>query len=285
MNLRKIYRSRLWLVVLIGLAAGLSAQAQNTTFNPVTGNWEFNPWSTQNVMQRQMERSSQIFGTGGAGMSGGATVLPRDLAASWTNTFNKIMQNGAANRASRGRQIIKSGRATTSFNTASTPVLVKYFTGNYTQSSVASNYLPRSMTVHRKFLQGETYSPNDVVDNFLLGVEVYYLIYKGDWNSRMIDKIPSPYELDRPKRAAVRRQISDALLNSEDFQGLSDEQKQAVHEMFSIALINAMVDTQDAEGNPTKMRGLQAAAGYALQQITGIPPQKIVITNEGISSK
>jgi hypothetical protein len=273
-----------FLAILLVLSS-ITAQAQNnTTFNAGKGTWEFNPWSTQNVMIRQMERSGTTFG----GYSGGVytrKITPRQLATAWSNTFNKIMQVGSSTRKTRGRDVIKRNRAVTTFTATGTPVLVKYFQGDSLEERAASDYLPQSLELHKKFLRSVKLTTNDVTDNFVLGVETYYLIYMGKFNDYLANKPIS--EFNATQRKSLQNQIKQVLLKSEDFQGLSDEQKQSIHEIFSIAVVNAMVDTNSAfkSKDTKKMQILRTAAGLALQQLTGIPAIKIKMTNDGISSK
>lgn len=268
----------IWLLILF---CSTALAQNNTTFNAGKGQWEFNPWSTENVMIRQMERSGATF-------SGGVytkTVTPRQLAAAWANTFNKILQTGAATRKTRGQDIIKRGRAVTNFTASISPVLVKYFQGGSLEKYAATGYLPQSLDLHRKFLQNAKLATNDVADNFVLGVETYYLIYNGKFNDYLANKPVS--EFNAKQRKSLQNQIRQVLLASEDFQGLTGEQKQSLHEIFSIAIVNAMVDTNSAfkKKETAKMQALRTGAGLALHQLTGIPANKIKMTDEGIVSK
>ena len=87
-----------------------------------------------------------------------------------------------------------------------------------------------------------------------------------------------------PKMLELRETIAEALVNGNAFSGVSDRQKQEMYETLVLFTGFALAVYEEGKGgNAESLKVSQQLAGQNLLAVTGISPDKINFTNQGLS--
>lgn len=266
--------------IILAAVGAVPSQAQTagSTMGPwdsPSANLRFNDyWGAGGSLDRFQQRMLQQSMAGGTG-AGGATGRPgRDVVMRPSAARAAHMQRLAV----RGQEVIRQGNATTRVPLTSNPATLNLVARTLIRANAQQRSAwPSHIRRYEELAPYWGYDTNDVADGAAVCATSLYRLWMSDAASVEIGQAQG-----RQLIAALRARFRTRLLNNPMFQGMSADEKQAVHQYFAILTFAMPAEYERARQRGSDHGYITNVAMRFFRDITGLNPNSIRFDRSGV---